>query len=271
MKFITQSKIEDVLNNILINTDLPIKELYNLILTDNNSNNSDNNSRKGFIFEAICKLLIISKCLKINYNNILQGQLQSLTKCKNIIDFLNNPINDGNNPSDLTLMKDNDIVAFSVKYRDNFIPKDSDVGLLNTELLSINKSYKIGLIVKDKTKVINHRYKNTNSTRKLLHDKVINDDLLLDENDIIIGLDVFKQRFKNYNIQDFIEIININYLHFNKTQLILKLHQQLTILNFIKNHTDFRKNNGNLHLIAHKPRSGKRGGKTPLNRRRSLW
>ena len=258
MKFITQSKIitndyskvEDVLAFILINTDLPSKDLYNLILTDNNTNNSDNNSRKGFIFEAICKLLIISKCLKINYNDILQGQLQSLTKYKNIINFLNNPINDGNNPSDLTLMKDNDIVAFSVKYRDNFIPKDSDVGLLNTELLSINKSYKIGLIVKDKTKVINHRYKNTNSTRKLLHDKVINDDLLLDENDIIIGLDIFKQRFKNYNIQDFIQIINKDYLHFNKTQLILKLHQQLTILKFINN-------NGNLHLIAHKPRSGK--------------
>jgi hypothetical protein len=246
----------------LINDDLSIKELYNVILTDNNSNNSD--SRKGYIFEVICKLLIISKCVKINYDHILIGQLQNLAKLENIIDCLNNPINDGNNPSDLTLMKDNDIVAFSVKYRDNFIPKDSDVGLLTNELLAINKSYKIGLIVKDKTKVINHRYKNTNSTRKLLHDKVINDDLLLDENDIIIGLDVFKKRFENYDVTKFIQKINTDYLDFNKTQLILKLHQQLTLLNF-------RKNNSNLHLIAHKTRSGKRGGLPTLNRRRSLW
>jgi len=254
MKFITQSKIitndyskiEDILNNILINNDLPIKELYNLILTDNNSDNS----RKGFIFEAICKLLLIAKCLKITYDDILQGQLQSLTKCKNIKEFLNNHIHDGNNPSDLTLMKDNDIVSFSVKYRDNFIPNDSDVQRLNDELLAINKSYKIGLIVKDKTEVINHRYKNTNSRQKLLHDKVISDNLLLDENDIIVGLEVFKQRFKNYDVTKFIQKINIDYLLSPRQQLILKLHQQLTILKFINNH-------GNLHLIAHKPRSGK--------------
>ena len=65
--------------------------------------------------------------------------------------------------------------------------------------------------IKDKKLIENHQYKNEASIQKELHNKIINDCLLLDEKDIIIGLDIFRNRFNNLSLEEFISIINKDY------------------------------------------------------------
>lgn len=260
INFTKQNKRIDVLKNI-INNSLLIKqktltslELLNIILTDNNTN-TKHISRIGFLFEVICIILLSSKCLlKINYKRIYQGQLTSLKKLKNIKYLLNCPINQGDNPSDFTYKLNDYYVAMSIKYNNTtaFNPDNSDVLKLNTEMKSKYDKYKVGLIVKDKTIVENHIYTNKALERTIVHKQLIKDNLLLDKKDIILGLQVFCNRFNNQiKILDFIELINKDYLNSPRQQLRLKLHQQITYLNFINN------SSSNLHLVSHKPRSGK--------------
>ena len=109
--------------------------------------------------------------------------------------------------------------------------------------------------MKDKKLVLNHKYTNKQSIHKILHDKVITDNLLFDEEDVIKGIKVFIDKFKKYknNTKAFYEVINKDYLNSPRKQLVLKLHQKLAFLKFVNN----IKNNEYKHIIAHKPRSGK--------------
>jgi hypothetical protein len=265
---------KDVLNNILINIDMNLepKQLYNLLMKDNKKDDDDlqDEIRYGFLYETLSIILLISKCINIDYDNILLGQLQSLISIKNINDILNQKIVSGNNVSDITIKYNNIIVAFSIKYRNKFIPKDTDISHLDNTLKQFidEKDYKLGLIVKDKKLVLNHNYKNESGIHKELHQKIINNNLLIDENDILCGLKVFCERFKNKSLDEFIELINSHYLFSPRKQLVLKLHQKLT---FIKFQDNFNNNNikqikiakkknekiNLFHLISHKPRSGK--------------
>ena len=249
MNFKKQTIREDLVVNILNNFTIDNDELYKKLISDNHS--TDDERRIGFLFETICIILLISKCIKIDYTNILIGQLQSLKNLTNINDLLKQKIAQGNNPSDITIKHDKNIVAFSIKYRNKFIPKETDIVSLDSELQKITKNYNLGLIIKDKKLIENHQYKNDASIQKELHNKIINDCLLLDEKDIIIGLDIFRNRFNNLSLEEFISIINKDYLKSPRKQLILKLHQQLTFLKFITNIKSSK------HLISHKPRSGK--------------
>ena len=62
----TLNKREDVLELILSNMDLTALNNYNLIM-----NNTTCDSKRGHLFESICELLIITKCMEgINYNEI---------------------------------------------------------------------------------------------------------------------------------------------------------------------------------------------------------
>ena len=249
MNFYEQKNRKDVLKNIIYNIDISPKKLYNYIISDNKT--TEDERRIGFLFETLTIILLASKCLKIEYTNILDGQLQSLKSLSNMNILLKQKIAQGNNPSDITIKQNEKIIAFSVKYRNKFIPNQSSVSELDGELLKINENYSIGLVVKDKNLIIKHNYKNDASNQKKLHSKVIDDNLLLDEKDIIEGLEIFCEKFKNIDIDDFIEIINKDYLNSSRRQLKLKLHQKLTFLKFLKNKKD------SLHLISHKPRSGK--------------
>lgn len=237
MGFSKQLIRRDVLKNIIKNiklNEINAQELYNIIITDNDK--TTDTSRIGFLFETLSIILLICKCLKINYSNIMNGQLQSLKICKNINDILNISIASGNNPSDITIKNNNKIIAFSIKYRNKFLPNQSGVSEIDGELLKINNLYDIGLIVKDKTLVEEHNYKNDGGNQKQLHTKLIENGLLLDEKDIIKGLEIFCNNFKDYdNLDEFIEMINKDYLLSPREQLILKLHQKMTFDKFIKN------------------------------------
>jgi len=249
--FTKQTIRKDILNNMLNNILLNSNDLYKILITDNNTTYDE--SRIGFLFETLSIILLICKCLKIKYTNIMDGQLQSLKICTNINDILKHKISQGNNPSDITIKHDNKIIAFSIKYRNKFKPNQSSVTEIDGELNNTKNEYSIGLIVRDKSLVESHKYKNDAGNQKKLHSKLIEDNLLFDKNDIIMGLEKFCKKFKNNNyiLTDFIEIINSDCLLSSREQLILKLHQKMTYLKFI------RTKNINMHLISHKPRSGK--------------
>ncbi len=251
MDFTKQTIRKDVLFNMLKNNTMKAKELYDSLKTDNNT--TDDDKRKGFLFETLTIILLISKCLNIDYTNILLGQLQSLKVCKNINELLKINIRQGDNPTDITIKQGNTIIPISIKYKNKFLPNMSSVSEIDGEISKIKNinDYKIGLIVKDKNIVETHNYKNEGGNQKILHNKVINDKLLLDENDIIKGLELFCNNFKDYKLDDFIEMINKDYLLSGRDRLKLKLHQKMTFIKFI------RTKKQTLHLVSHKPRSGK--------------
>ena len=119
MDFTKQTLRIDILKNIFKNKMIKTQELYEIIMTDNHT--MHDNARKGFIFETISIILLIFKCLNINYTNILNGQLQSLKVCKNINELLKINIVQGNNPSDITIKQENKIIPISIKYRNKFL------------------------------------------------------------------------------------------------------------------------------------------------------
>ena len=264
MRFNVQKYRKDILSNMLANLKLSGKEMFNLIMMENTEVVDER--RQGWIYETLCQILIAVKCVQgLNYSEILEGQLQNLIPVKNINVLLKLAIDGGgNNIVDLTIMQGCTIIPFSIKYRKKH--SETDVSKIDNTITKqkLAKDYKIGLFVKNKEVVINHKYHNKLNIDKQLHDKIIENGLLFDEQDIIKALSVFIERFSNnvLSINDFIEFINAEYLLSPKQQLIKKLHQQITLLKFIKSFSENDKENDkenkkDVFCLAHKPRSGK--------------
>ena len=259
---------KDILKNILINvqaTNITSKNLFHMIMSDNKE--SYDERRGGWIFEVIGQILIILKCIEnINYTEIYDGQLQNLKQIKNINSLLKLKVDGGgNNIVDMTIKQGTTLVLFTIKYKNKY--SETDVSKIDNTIIkqNITEDYKIGLFVKDKEFVINHKYKNELNIDKQIHDQIIKNDLLFDEKDIIKALDVFRQRFTNNvfrqrftnnvsRVDDFIDFINAEYLLSPRQQLIKKIHQKMTETKFINS---FLTNKHKMWCIAHKPRSGK--------------
>jgi hypothetical protein len=255
---------KDILENMLSNISLSGKELFELIVKEKFNKKPCTESRQGFLFEAVCEILISLKCVEnLNYTEINNGQLQSLKKVNNIIDLLKENVSKGSNLVDMTIKQNGTLIPFTIKYKSyydkNLKKKNSetDVSKIDNTIVkqNISDDYKIGLIVKDKEMVLNHRYKNKMNIDKQLHNKIIENGLLFDEKDIIKALDVFCQRFSDnvLSLKKFIEFINKEYLSSSRQQLTKKLHQKMTELKFIGSFSKGSKK----FCIAHKPRSGK--------------
>jgi len=253
--FVKQELRSNVLENMLDNKHLLSKELFQGIMFDNNMDLHDE-TRQGWIFETICQILIITKCIVgLNFIEILDGQLQSLETIKNVKTLLNLKVaGGGNNVADIVIKNTTTVTAFSIKYKNKF--GETDVCKLDSTMKDELMDYKIGLIVRDKNVIINHKFKNKQNKDKLLLDEINTNGLLFDETDIIKGLDVFRNRFNNntLNINDFMEMINTEYLNSPRQPLTLKLHQEMTKMKFMKG---FETNKNKNWCIAHKPRSGK--------------
>jgi hypothetical protein len=253
--FNIQKYRKDILSNMLANLKLSGKEMFDLIMMENTEVVDER--RQGWIFESLCQILIALKCVQgLNYSEILEGQLQNLTQVKNINVLLKLAIDGGgNNIVDLTIKQGCTTIPFSIKYRNKH--SETDVSKIDNTITKqkLTKDYKIGLFVKNKEVVINHKYHNKLNIDKQLHDKIIENGLLFDEQDIIRALSVFIERFSNniLSINDFIEFINDEYLLSPRQQLTKKLHQQITLLKFIKSFSENKK----MFCLAHKPRSGK--------------
>ena len=122
--FKEQLKRLDVLNNMLN------KYSYESILTNNGKKNDDKRYQ-GFVYETICIILTITKCLDINFSNIMVGRFEDYIEqkvLKNIKHLLDVPINQGDDKADMTLFNDYKI-AFSIKYRDNECADYEKLGL----------------------------------------------------------------------------------------------------------------------------------------------
>lgn len=253
--FINQVFRKDILANMLANTKLTGKELFDVIMKENKELYDER--RQGWIFETLCQILIILKCIEnINYTEIYDGQLQNLKQIKNITSLLKVKVDGGgNNIVDMAIKQGTSLVLFTIKYKNKY--SETDVSKIDNTITkqNITDDYKIGLVVKDKEVVIKHKYKNKLNIDKQIHDKIKENGLLFDEKDIIKALDVFCQRFTNVlSIDEFIEFINAEYLLSPRQQLTKKLHQKMTEIKFVKS---FLTNKHKMWCIAHKPRSGK--------------
>ena len=256
--FNIQKYRKDILSNMLTNANLKLsgKEMYDLIMMENKEVIDER--RQGWIFESLCQILIVLKCVQnLNYSEILEGQLQNLIQVKNANSLLDIQVDGGgNNIVDLTIKQGSTTIPFSIKYRNKY--SETDVSKIDNTITKqkITKDYNIGLFVKNKDVVNNHKYHNELNIDKQLHDKIIENGLLFDEQDIIRALSVFIERFSNnvLSINDFIEYINADYLLSPRQQLVKKLHQQVTLLKFI---SSFTQNIKKMFCVAHKPRSGK--------------
>lgn len=257
--FQTQKTRKHVVENMLQFSNLNGNDLFQKIISDNGENPSE--SRQGLLYETIFQILALCKCIHgIDYTIAYNGQLQNLKPITNIHDILEIPVHDkSGGVSDFTYLDNaNNTTAVSIKYKKEFNPATSDISPINSTLRRIipEGNYKYSLVVRDKNLVVNHRYINDSSEYKIVHDNVIENGLLFDEQDIIKGIHLFCERFvsfKEHSVEIWMEKINNDYLQCRKTFLIEKLHQRMTLLNFIKNY----KNEHKKHLIAHKPRSGK--------------
>ena len=67
--FINQVFRKDILANMLANTKLTGKELFDIIMKENKEIYDER--RQGWIFESLCQILISLKCIEnINYRNL---------------------------------------------------------------------------------------------------------------------------------------------------------------------------------------------------------
>jgi len=249
----------DVMQNMVAFSNATGENAFRTIMSDNGE--TPDSSRKGFLFESIFQILAIARCLVgIDYKTVFTGQLQNLKPLTAIKTILDAPIQDKSGGcSDFTYRDmEGIVIAMSVKNKNAFNPATSDVSDIDNTLHGIYPqcNYKCGLVVRDKSLVTGHRYTNDSNIHKIVHDAVITNGLLFDEQDIISGMQRFCERFAKYRGQPFDKVmgaINEDYLNSHRKTLIEKLHQRMSLLNFIQTY----RNTNKKHLIAHKPRSGK--------------
>jgi len=211
----------------------------------------------GFVFETICDILMASKYL-INYdkyykNHICDPVMIELTNFndKNMFD---QNIRQSGNPSDRTYKLDGFLIPTSIKYHEEH--GETDLVKLDRTMLRKKCPYKLSLIVKDKVKYTDHKYRHRNDENNIVLKELQKNELLFDEKDVKIAYKMFQNKLKSQNISnidDVIEWMNDEYLNCRRVNLKLKLHQGLAYILF--------KNNLNskqlIHVLSHKPRSGK--------------
>lgn len=246
---------KDLLRRMLDNKHLP-GEMFLDFLLDEGKNTSA--SRKGFLYETIFQILILLKCVSgIPYNELFDGQPSSLRKVENIMNFMKTNIKTGNNPIDISLKQDDTFIVFSCKYNKAY--KETDVVLIDAEMkLNCIEKYKVALIVKDRTFITDRKVRNTKGVRKIHHDEIQKNNLLFDREDAIRALDVFSSTFSEntMNINEFVEFINGEYFLSPRRQLVIKLHQKVSMIKFIELISQPRLKSP-YFCLAHKPRSGK--------------
>ena len=169
------------------------------MIINNNGNKEHDKSYQGFVFETISIILILVKCISVDFSNILIGKFEeynSLLKLRNVLDLLDTATSKGDDKSDLTLLTyDNNKIAFSMKYRNNEKADNEKLGL--SILMNICKEHdKLGLIVKDKSALLNHKYTTDSSVSKETIKNIHRNNLLFDENDIITVAKDFKKNIK---------------------------------------------------------------------------
>lgn len=243
-------KVGDIVKKLLKGEDISD-------ILDNKSDSSN-----GYIFEVIFKILLIDKKIKsinINYSKIYNCQMSEVLKSSSInnIEYIYNENIYSNNggKSDVIIKSKSGFIFVSIKYKNNFVPGESDIEKINNEAicdLKLNETeYNLSYVCKNKEVVKAHRHKHNNL--KKYFDTIIENKLLFDLNDVKNGICEFHKLYKNMSYNDYCIYINKNYLNNNREILIERLHQKMTLNKFIINYN----NNELTHLISHKTRTGK--------------
>ena len=215
-----------------------------------------NKSTQGFLYETLWELMILTKSIPgIDYERFLYGQLQNLRPITNIRSILDKPLRDGNNPSDITIQCGTTITAFSVKNRfeEKYGIDQSDLIRIDADLKNY-PDYNLGFIVKNKKTIQDYikKVRNDDGKEVLLLKKVIENGLLFDESDLLIGIALFVQKFAHIKtLDEFIDVVNADYLKNARKCLMLKLHQKMAVSKFINNIKH------KYHILDYKMRSGK--------------
>lgn len=208
---------------------------------------------KGDIFETISHIAILTKGL-FNYKSISNTHISNeilnpIMSCK---ELFNVKLHQGNNPSDITPIINDKYTAFTIKYLSGY--GEYDLNRLNTVIQKSGGN--IGLIVKDKRIVIDHKFNHHNYPDKKLLDNIIKNNLLFDEEDINNAINMFQRiisKLKFNDVDELMEWMDEYYLSSKRCPLTLKVHQQLALRNFKLGM--FHKEN--IFMLSHKPRSGK--------------
>jgi len=213
---------------------------------------------KGFIYEMIAITLISAKQLIPSYDEILDGHLeQTLLPIHDLRQILDTSLSQGDNPSDMTLRISGDLVPFSVKYQDNQGNKETDINKLIRIMILKQGPYKVGLIVKEKRKLTEHKGHKANKMKEEDIKEIDENGLLLDEKDVTVAFKRFQGILQSQGdlktSDDILEWMNATYLGCPRVHLRLRLHQAMTEKKLLMN-----LDQGHLrHVISHKPRSGK--------------
>ena len=108
-----QNILENMLNFMLLTG----TALYELVMTDNHTSSDD--SRQGDLFECLCEILVLLKCFtRINYAEMLEGQLAALKPVNKCEKILGHKVHQGDNVSDITIKDTTGVfIAFSSKHK----------------------------------------------------------------------------------------------------------------------------------------------------------
>jgi site-specific DNA-methyltransferase (adenine-specific) len=250
----------DVLTAMLCNLRIPGKDLFRLLMTDN-ANTSDDFTRMGWLYETICQIMILCKCVAgLDYTEIYQGQLHNHKPVKNVLNLLETKVaGGGRNLVDMILMNQTTLIPITVKYNNAY--KETDVSKIDHTIqtlgISEENNYRIALFVKHSALVREHTYMNQSNIDKILHEKIMENGLLFDSDSIIRAIDVFRGRFSGWSkkpVGEFVDMLNADYICSPRKILVKKLHQELALRKF----RESLLGSGNrIRCIAHKPRSGK--------------
>ena len=211
---------------------------------------------RGQMYESIVimSLPFLLEFDKFSFTHM--GEFPNMVWISNYRDFIYESIMQGNNPSDITISMDGTYIAFSIKYQKDQGNTETDVEKIEGYMRDRNVNYKIGLIIKDKKEVLNHKYNHDKNTTKKNIKQIDDNSLLFDLQDIEVAYAKFKKyilNLKTDDIEQIIEHMNIDILNSLRKLLHLKLHQGLAIEKFKRN----IKKGLFKHLISFKPRSGK--------------
>lgn len=123
--------LRDFLSKLMNNLNLSIDDIFIKMVenNENNENNEYNDSIQGWYYEALCKILIISKCISgIDYINVKSGYTSSLSNFKNFESIIDTNIHSGNNRADVILEDlKNTIIGISIKHGNSLSVDKTDV------------------------------------------------------------------------------------------------------------------------------------------------
>lgn len=234
------------------------EEVFDTIMTLNQKGADP--STQGYLFESLFEILILAKCIQgVSYTKMFQGKFSSLIPITHAKQVLEKSYRQGGNLSDITIETENEdkktVISFSVKYKKDSISADfADISEIDTQLKrDILTPSNVGLIVKDKTQIKNAHDKGRNSNRIL--EDIKTNQLLFDTTDCIRGMNMFKDRYLTtlVDTDSIMDRITKDCLNMSRKRLVKKLHQEMTLQNFI----DRISKDVRMVCIAHKPRSGK--------------